>query len=40
LNPDDTATTGNVAAVIADWKDYYKIGHKLEDGKVSISKLF
>ncbi|GBB95326.1 hypothetical protein RclHR1_02510020 [Rhizophagus clarus] len=33
LNPDDSATTGNVATVIAEWKDYYKIGYKLEDGK-------
>ncbi|EXX75681.1 Ptm1p [Rhizophagus irregularis DAOM 197198w] len=33
LNPDNKVTTGNVAAVVAEWKDYYKIGHKLEDGK-------
>ncbi|CAB4406068.1 unnamed protein product [Rhizophagus irregularis] len=36
LNPDNKVTTGNVAAVVAEWKDYYKIGHKLEDGRLEI----
>ena len=37
MNTKNIVSTGSVAAVIAEWKDNYKIGHKLEDGKVRIA---